>query len=88
MLDNGYSFPSGHSAGIVVFAGDSWLFCVALLAEHTCQELGIGVGLGVLVGVVGFDRVYLNTHWFSDVLGSLLLGAFWLLFVILLLSMA
>ena len=35
--------------------------------------------MGAVVGVVGFDRLYLNVHWFSDVLGGWLLGAFWLL---------
>ncbi len=79
---SGFSYPSGHSAGIVVFGG--MLAYFAWRHWHsTRSRAGIGVGLGVLVGVVGFDRVYLNAHWVSDVLGGWLFGAFWLSFVVL-----
>jgi membrane-associated phospholipid phosphatase len=30
------------------------------------------------ISIVAFDRIYLNVHWFSDVVGGLLLGIFWL----------
>jgi undecaprenyl-diphosphatase len=83
VLNNGYSFPSGHAVGIVVLGG-----VLAYFAWNYWESMPVRVGIagvcGVAVGVVSFDRVYLNTHWFSDVLGSLLLGAFWLSFVILL----
>ncbi len=81
--DTGFSFPSGHSAGVVVFAGVLAYFAW----RHWCStrsRAAVGVGLGVLVGVVGFDRVYLNVHWLSDVFGGWLFGAFWLSFVIVL----
>jgi membrane-associated phospholipid phosphatase len=78
----GYSFPSGHTAGIVVLAGVLVFFAWRYWASRSVR-VGLAGGYGVVVGVVSFDRVYLNTHWFSDVLGSLLLGTFWLLFVIL-----
>ena len=78
----GYSFPSGHTAGIVVLAGVLVFFAWRYWASRSVR-VGLAGGYGTVVGVVSFDRVYLNTHWFSDVLGSLLLGAFWLLFVIL-----
>jgi len=80
---NGFAYPSGHSAGIVVFAGILAYFAWSHW-QSTRSKVEIGVALGVLVGVVGFDRVYLNVHWFSDVWGGWLFGAFWLSFVILL----
>lgn len=81
-FDLGFSYPSGHGAGCIVFGG--------LLAYFAWQHwqgkssrVAIGVGLGLIVGVVGFDRIYLNVHWLSDVFGGWLFGAFWLFFVIL-----
>jgi undecaprenyl-diphosphatase len=82
LFDNGFSYPSGHSAGCIVFGG-----LLAYFAWRHWQSMHsrvlIGVGLGAVAGVVGFDRVYLNVHWLSDVFGGWLFGAFWLLLVIL-----
>lgn len=82
MLDTGFSYPSGHSAGCIVFGG-----LLAYFAwrhwQSTRSRASIGVGMGAVAGVVGFDRVYLNAHWLSDVLGGWLLGAFWLSVIIL-----
>ncbi len=79
---SGYAYPSGHSAGIVVFCGILAYFAWRHW-QSTRSRAAIGVGLGGLVGVVGFDRVYLNAHWLSDVLGGWLFGAFWVLLVVL-----
>lgn len=76
----GYSFPSGHTAGIVVLAGVLVFFAWSYWRSSRVH-VGLTAGSGAVVGLVSFDRVYLNTHWFSDVLGSLLLGVSWLLFV-------
>ncbi len=81
----GYSFPSGHAVGIVVLAGVLAFFAWRYW-QSTPARAGIVSLFGIMVGLVSFDRVYLNTHWFSDVFGSLLLGACWLSFLILLYS--
>lgn len=81
--DSGFSFPSGHSAGCIVFGGILAYFAWRHWQGVRSRAL-IGAGLGVVAGVVGFDRVYLDVHWLSDVFGGWLLGAFWLSFVILL----
>ncbi len=80
--DAGFSYPSGHSAGCVVFVGVLVYFAWRYWQDK-CSRALIGVGAGVVIGVVGFDRVYLNVHWVSDVFGGWLFGAFWVLFVIL-----
>jgi undecaprenyl-diphosphatase len=82
LSDTSFSYPSGHSAGCIVFGG-----LLAYFAWHHWQSTRsralIGVGMGAVASVVAFDRLYLNVHWLSDVLGGLLLGAFWLSLVIL-----
>ncbi len=81
--DSGFSYPSGHCTGCIVFGGVLAYFAWRHW-ESTRSRAIIGSGMGIVAGVVGFDRLYLNVHWVSDVLGGLLFGAFWLSFVILL----
>jgi membrane-associated phospholipid phosphatase len=81
-LDNGFSYPSGHSAGCIVFGGVLAYFAWRHW-QNKSSRIVISMGLGMVVGVVGFDRIYLNVHWLTDVFGGWLLGAFWLLFAIL-----
>ncbi len=82
LADQGFSYPSGHSAGVVVFIGVLAYFAW-LHWQGIRSRVLIGVSLVAAVGIVGFDRIYLGAHWLSDVLGGWLFGAFWLSFVIL-----
>jgi len=78
---SGFSFPSGHTSGSVVFCG---LFTYFAWQHWKPLKAKISSVLSVIVtSIVGFDRIYLNVHWFSDVLGGYLLGIFWLTFSIL-----
>jgi undecaprenyl-diphosphatase len=82
MLDTGLSYPSGHSAGCIVFVGVLAYFAWRHWQSTRSRTL-IGVGIGVVAGVVGFDRIYLNVHWLSDVFGGWLFGMLWLSFAVL-----
>jgi membrane-associated phospholipid phosphatase len=79
--DSGFSFPSGHAAGSIVFCG-----LLAFFAWHHWNSLRAKTASVTLVvtitSIVAFDRVYLNVHWFSDVLGGCLLGLFWFIFIL------
>lgn len=85
ITDLGFSFPSGHTTGSIVFCG-----LLACFAWQRWKKIKPRIGIAVLTvtttSVVGFDRIYLNVHWFSDVLGGTLLAVFWLTFSILLLK--
>jgi undecaprenyl-diphosphatase len=71
-----FSFPSGHAFVAFVFYG---LACALLLpaARRWTRPLIVAAGI-VLVGAIGFARVYLGVHWPSDVLASDAAGAAWL----------
>lgn len=58
-----WSFPSGHSA--VSFA-----FAVAIF----CHNKKWGTVALICAVLISFSRIYLCVHWFSDVLGGMILG--------------
>ncbi len=76
-----YSFPSGHVAGSVAFFGILTYFAWKNWASARTRSLTGGLYTAIIL-LIGFDRIYLNVHWFSDVAGGFLLGAFWLVFTL------
>jgi undecaprenyl-diphosphatase len=80
---SGFSYPSGHSTGVVIFIG--LIVYIAWLNWSNSQRVKIlsSTSFGLMVALVSFDRIYLNVHWLSDVIGGCLFGTFWLSFCIL-----
>ena len=82
LYDSGFSFPSGHTAGSIVFCGMlayfAWRHWKSPKAKISSSILFVA-----MTSFVGFDRIYLDVHWFSDVLGGCMLGIFWLTFCLL-----
>ncbi len=72
----GYAFPSGHVTQIAAFA-----FALYLLAARTgaVWRWPAGLLLMGLVAVVATSRIYLQVHYPTDVIGSLLFAGFWVL---------
>lgn len=71
VLTNGYSFPSGHATAAAAIAVSTVL--AFMPAGHRRRAW---VLLAVLFSfAMGFSRVYLGAHWFSDVVTGVLLGA-------------
>ena len=72
-----YSFPSGHALGSLCFYG-------ILAAILTASARGRGAkfcvwtAAVVLVGMIGFSRIYLGVHYPSDVIAGYCAGAVWL----------
>jgi undecaprenyl-diphosphatase len=81
IVETGYSFPSGHTTSSVVFFGILVYITWRQWKNLNAKVLAVGLYVSE-VCVVGFDRIYLNVHWFSDVLGALFLGAFWVAFCV------
>jgi len=74
----GNSFPSGHVLRAVIVYG-LLAFVIRRLSTTAWLRQAAVVGAVVIVALVSFDRLYLDVHWESDVIGGLVLGAIALL---------
>lgn len=74
----GNSFPSGHIVRTVVVYGLLAFVVRRLAPSLVVRALAIPVAIAIIV-LMAFDRLYLDVHWESDVVGGLLLGAIALL---------
>ena len=70
-------FPSAHAFVALVFYG---LLVYMLLdtLKNLENRFYLVVGGSLLTLLIGFSRLYLGVHWFSDVLGGYALAAAWL----------
>ena len=69
------SFPSGHATMITIFAIlFAWAFGGAFKKDS--HRKIFYVTMTVIVILVGGSRIYLRTHWVSDVLAGVSLGVF------------
>ena len=72
------SFPSGHMVRTVVVYGLIAFVVRRLAPRRAVQLLAYPVAIAIIVAMA-VDRLYLDVHWESDVIGGLLLGAIALL---------
>jgi membrane-associated phospholipid phosphatase len=72
-----FSFPSGHALVSLAVYGS-----IALVLARRLRRRGDRILLfaatGLLVGAIGFSRIYLGVHFLSDVLAGFAAGAAWL----------
>jgi len=77
IIENGFSFPSGHATIAVAFYG----FLVYIIFREAKKQwqktIALIIGL-VIILAIGFSRIYLGVHYFSDVVVGYLLGALFL----------
>ena len=78
----GLSYPSGHSANALL----TWGMTAYLIFRYTHREPFRGITLHWLVALITFGvfsaSLIRNTHWFSDLLGGVLIGGSLLVFLI------
>ena len=71
-IASGFSFPSGHAMISMAYYG----FLVVLLLTQYLSRWSRIVAAGVLglIICIGFSRIYLNVHYFSDVMFGYVMG--------------
>jgi len=74
---HGYSFPSGHSTMSMTFVLLIFFLFYPKVSEGYRTALMIFCILFPLL--IGFSRIYLGVHYFSDVMGGFTLGIFWVM---------
>jgi len=74
---SGYSFPSGHTMAATVFFGVVAAYLVAQTPDWRRRVL-ITLAASLIIGLIGFSRIYLGAHYLSDVLGAMAEGLAWL----------
>lgn len=76
-----YGFPSGHALGAVIFFGALIYVLWTVPVSRGWRWAGTILAC-VLIAAVAYSRLYLRSHWASDVAGGLAGGAAYLLFVL------
>jgi membrane-associated phospholipid phosphatase len=74
--ESGWSFPSGHAMiSLITYGMGAYLLMLAL--SRPLKQVVVVVTV-TLVLLIGFSRLYLGAHYFSDVLAGYAAGALWL----------
>ena len=75
-VETSFSFPSGHAtAAMALYGFITYVLCILFPARKSL----IQIISFVLIGSIGFSRLYLGVHFPSDVLAGYLIGGLWLL---------
>jgi undecaprenyl-diphosphatase len=74
---SGYSFASGHTIGATLLYGQVALFLIPVIKSRRGRVLLFSVATFV-VALVGFSRIALGAHYFTDVLAGMFFGSAWL----------
>lgn len=74
-----YGFPSGHTMGATLFYGTIALIGAQSMRRWPTRAVPFG-GAALVVGTIGFTRIYLGAHYLTDVLGAIAAGLAWLTF--------
>lgn len=73
--ESGYSYPSGHTICSVMLYGTLILIVSRLLKNNKKSKNSLIVFFSVMAVLIGISRIYFGVHYFTDVLGSMIIGS-------------
>ena len=82
LVESFYSFPSGHAMGSVVMYGMLAYILSVLVADLRWKRMALACITIWFVLFIGFSRMYLGVHYFSDIAAGFVAGLGWLTIVI------
>lgn len=81
IIENGYSFPSGHSMVSLAFYG-FFIYIIVHKRMKKSKKIFYCSLLAILTLLIGISRIYLGVHYASDVLGGFALSMAYLIIYI------
>jgi membrane-associated phospholipid phosphatase len=82
-----FSFPSGHAMVSTTVYGALTIVVLRRLRSGKARAAVIAAA-ALLVGLIGFSRIYLGVHYVTDVLAGVTLGLAWLSLCVLAITIA
>ncbi len=73
---HGAGFPSGHTTTSIILFGLILYLLWPRLPSKTWRAVGL-FALILLIGLIGFARMYIGTHYLTDILGGVFTGLVW-----------
>jgi len=77
--ETNHSYPSGHAMGSAIGYGMLG-YALILPQRRRPRRVAALLLMAGLILMVGFSRIYLRAHWFSDVVAGWSIGLAWLFF--------
>jgi undecaprenyl-diphosphatase len=78
VMSHGYSFPSGHSMGSMLFFGSlAYVIFFTIERRHVLRIVAV-LACALAVLAIGASRIYLGVHYFTDVVAGYAAGLCWM----------
>jgi undecaprenyl-diphosphatase len=74
MVHTGYSFPSGHTMGVLALYGLLIILVMLYFRKDLIRNLLLSL-FYLLIPLIAWSRIHLGVHYPSDILGSFFLGS-------------